>query len=40
MRRLDGITNSMDIGLGKLWGFMTDREAQCAVSHGIKKNWT
>ena len=40
MRSLDGITNAMDMNLGKLWAMVGDREACHAVVHGITKSQT
>ena len=40
VRSLDGVTDAMDMNLGKLWEMVRDREVWCAADHGVTKSQT
>ena len=40
VKRLDGITDSVDVSLSRVWDIVKDREAWCAAVHGVVKSWT
>ena len=40
VKRLDGITDSVDMSLSRVWDIVKDREAWCAAVHGVVKSWT
>ena len=40
MRWMDGVTDSRDMNLSKLWDIMKDKEGRCVVIHGVAKSWT
>ena len=40
MKWLDGVTDSLDTSLSKLWELVVNREVQCAAIQGVRKSWT